>query len=186
MTDRADNLHTTADHQIGTLIEILSATDEGALQRPCPGREKLGDGTIGAVTAHTAENFQRIATSLTTSQDAVNRDANAGGHRIPGLLRRLGHTPPDHTQHQPGRHERGDRYTAESASLPEIIQRLSAAREQLASIASLSDQQLDAVPPKDSFRFCDGQRTLEQVLAGLLTHQDHQVQTLKAALTQAS
>jgi hypothetical protein len=31
--------------------------------------------------------------------------------------------------------------------------------------SELTDSQLDQVPPKHSFRFCDGQRTLEQVLA---------------------
>ncbi|MBV8713036.1 MAG: hypothetical protein JOY56_14705 [Solirubrobacterales bacterium] len=46
-------------------------------------------------------------------------------------------------------------------------------------------EQLDRVPAKDSFRFCDGERTLEQVLLGLLKHQDHQVQALRAALTRA-
>ena len=41
---------------------------------------------------------------------------------------------------------------------------------------------VDQVPPKDSFRFCDGQRTLEKVLAGLLKHQAHQLEALKTAV----
>jgi hypothetical protein len=184
LTYRADNLHATADQQIGAAIEILSAADDDALRRPCPGREKLGDGTVGAIAAHTAENYQRIGMFLATSRRAVARHARGPGrHRIPGLLRTLGHSPVDHGQHGPANHDDG--YSAESASLPELIERLTAAREQLASIAGLSDADLDAVPPKDSFRFCDGQRTLEQVLAGLLKHQDHQVQTIKAALAGA-
>lgn len=48
-------------------------------------------------------------------------------------------------------------------------------------IAELADSQLDAIPPKDAFRFCDGQRTLEQVLAGLLKHQGHQLEALRSA-----
>ncbi len=46
----------------------------------------------------------------------------------------------------------------------------------------MTDSQLDAIPPKDSFRFCDGQRSLEQVLASLLKHQAHQFDALKAAI----
>ena len=64
-----------------------------------------------------------------------------------------------------------------------MLDQLSRTRQTLQEIAQLTDLQLDAIPPKDSFRFCDGQRTTEQVLAGLLTHQDHQVAALDAALT---
>jgi hypothetical protein len=42
--------------------------------------------------------------------------------------------------------------------------------------------QLDAIPPDASSRFCEGRRTLEQVLAGLLEHQAHQIEALTAAL----
>jgi hypothetical protein len=68
------------------------------------------------------------------------------------------------------------------ASSADVIGQLSAARERMALVATLTDAELDAVPPKNSFRFCDGQRTLEQVLAGLFKHQDHQVQALAAAI----
>jgi hypothetical protein len=181
LSDRADNLHVAADQQIGELIDILSTADASTLHRPCPGREKLGDGTIGAIAAHTTENYERIGSFLTTRDRTVTRHGNdqTGRHRLPGFLRALGHTPPDDTQH--GGHDDG--YKADSATPSEIVERLEAASERLASIAGLTDQQLDAVPPKDSFRFCDGQRTLEQVLAGLLKHQDRQVQTIKAALS---
>ena len=40
----------------------------------------------------------------------------------------------------------------------------------------------DAIPPKDSFRFCDGERTLEQVLVALLKHQGHQVDAIETAV----
>jgi hypothetical protein len=184
VSDRATQLHAAAEQQLEGLIDTLSSVDEPILRRPCPGREKLGDGTIGAMAAHTAENYLRIGAFLATSarMSTDHGDRLPGKHRIPGVLRRLGHTPPDHTQHGHSGNGHDNGYTADSASLPELIERLSAAREQLAHIAGLTDQQLDAVPLKDSFRFCDGQRTLEQVLAGLLKHQDHQVQTITAAL----
>jgi hypothetical protein len=62
-----------------------------------------------------------------------------------------------------------------------VVEQLNASRETLARIAELTHSQLDAVPPKDSFRFCDGQRTLEQVLAGLFKHQAHQLEALRTA-----
>jgi hypothetical protein len=49
-------------------------------------------------------------------------------------------------------------------------------------MAELTDDQLDSVPPVGSFRFCDGQRTLEQVVASLLKHQGRQVDAMKAAV----
>lgn len=55
-------------------------------------------------------------------------------------------------------------------------------RESLKRIANLTNGQLHTVPPEGSFRFCDGQRTLDQVLEGLLKHQSHQVGALTAAL----
>ena len=139
MSDRAQQLQASADAQIGVLIDLISNADESALRRPCPGREKLGDGTVGALAAHTAGNYGRIATFLA-----------------------------------------GDDAPATSGDL---LAQLSAARDQLKQIAELTDRELDAVPPKDSFRFCDGQRTLEQVVTGLLKHQGHQVQALTAAIT---
>ncbi len=63
-----------------------------------------------------------------------------------------------------------------------MTRHLSGSRDALGQIAELTDSQLDATPPKDSFRFCDGQRTLGQVLASLLKHQRHQVDALKTAL----
>ena len=169
MSERAEQLQTTAATQIGELIDLVSTANDATLHRPCPGREKLGDGTIGASAAHTADNYQRIGTFVATSQRMANRhdSRQPDRHRIPSVLRAIGH--------QSG-------YTAETVQPTEIASRLTVARQDLARIAQLTDQHLDAIPPKDSFRFCDGQRTLEQVLAALLKHQDHQVQTLKTAL----
>ena len=181
MTERAEKLQVVAATQIGELIELVGAADDATLHRPCPGRDKLGDGTIGATAAHTADSYQRIGTFVATSQRMADREGSRqpDRHRIPGFLRALGHTQ---NQHKADGHSHQAGYTADTVQPKEIARRLTAARQDLAGIARLTDPQLDAIPPKDSFRFCDGQRTLEQVLAGLLKHQGHQVQALKAAL----
>jgi len=64
MSRRAQHLHQTVERQIAELAEWLSAAGEQALTQPCPGREKLGDGTIGAVAAHTIDNYHRIGLFL--------------------------------------------------------------------------------------------------------------------------
>jgi hypothetical protein len=63
---------------------------------------------------------------------------------------------------------------------------LRSARERLTRVAELTNEQLDAVPSKDSFRFCDGQRTLEQVLSGLFKHQEHAVVALTTGLRESA
>jgi hypothetical protein len=183
MTDRADQLHATADDQIAELIALLSAVDEATLRLPCPGREKLGDGTIAASAQHTADNYQRIAEFVHTSDRMSGGQApnQLGGHRIPRLLRGLGHGPSDHGEHGAGAGHHPDHYTADVLDVDDIVEQLSATRTALDRIAELTTSQLDATPPKDSFRFCDGQRTLEQVLASLLKHQRHQLDALTAA-----
>jgi hypothetical protein len=130
MTDRGQQLHATADAQVGGLIGLDLTLDETALRRPCPGREKLSDGTVGASARHTADNYHRIA------------DHDGG-------------------------------YTADAIDVGAVVEQLSASRDTLGQIAELTDTQLDAIPPDGSFRFCDGHRTLEQVLASLLKHQAH-------------
>ena len=185
MSQRALQLHTSADEQISTLIELLATADDGALRRPCPGRENLGDGTTGAIAAHTAENYQRIATFIAAgaSTPAGHSPRRHDRHRMPGWLRSLRHAAPGDGHDGPGAGGHADRFTGENARPAEIVERLEAARGELSRIAQLTDAQLDGVPPKDSFRFCDGERTLEQVIAGLLKHQGHQIQALQAALT---
>src|SRR5450755_1160559 len=96
MTQRAQELSATADRQIAELIDLLSPLDQAALRRPCPGREKLGDGTIGAAARHTADNYERIADFVQTSDQM---SAAHGGHRIPRFLRALGYGPQDHANH---------------------------------------------------------------------------------------
>jgi hypothetical protein len=187
LSERAARLHTAAERQIGELIDALSATEEATLGRPCPGREKLGDGTIAAIAAHTAQSYQRIGIFLATTERVPTSDSPQGNgkDRVPDFPRRLRDKPRDHGDHGPGRDRHGDGYNPDRATAPELIQGLTTARDRLAVITRLTDDQLDAIPPKESFRLCDGTRTLEQVLAGLLKHQDHQVQAIKAALTRA-
>lgn len=72
------------------------------------------------------------------------------------------------------RHEHG---TADGSALPA---RIAAAQEAVRAFRALSDEQLDAVPPDGAFRFCDGKRTLEQVLEGVIRHQQHHVDATRS------
>jgi hypothetical protein len=184
MTERGKQLHATADRQIAELIALTSTVEQAALHRPCPGREKLGDGTVGASMRHTADNYQRIAAFIHTSDrmSAAHQPSQPGSHRIPRFLRAIGHGPSDHAEHNPGTGQHDGGYTADTIDVGAVLEQLSASRATLGRIAELTDSQLDAIPPDGSFRFCDGHRTLEQVLAGLLKHQAHQIEALKAAL----
>ena len=184
MTERTSQLHATADEQIGELLDLVSAIDEATARRPCPGREKLGDGTIAANARHTADNYQRIAAFLseTDRMSAGHAPGQDRAHRIPRALRLLRHRAP-HTENgsggDPGQHDVP--YTADNADLGALIEQLGTTRDTLAR-AELTVTQLDAIPPAGSFRFADGKRTVEQVLVGLLRHQRRQLDALKAAV----
>lgn len=158
MAERGNRLRETAEEQISELIDLLSRQDETVLRLPCPGREKLGDGTVGALASHTADNYLRIGAFV----HATDARHAAGGH-------------------DDGMHDR--EHVPQNVGLSGLLERLSAGREALGGLASLSDGQLDLVPPAGSFRFCDGQRTLEQVLSSLLTHQAHQIGAIRANLS---
>lgn len=184
MSRHAKQVHAAADQQIAELIDLVATFDHATVRLPCPGRDKLGDGTIGASAQHTADNYQRIAAFVLTSNQMsdAHGPVQPGGHRIPRFLQGLGHRTPDHAKDEPGASHDDDRYAADKISPRELVNQLSTSREALTEIAALTDSQLDAVPPNGSFRFCDGQRTLDQVLASLLKHQEHQVKALKIAL----
>jgi hypothetical protein len=156
MSLRAEQLQETADRQISTLVERLSAAGKPGLVRPCPGREKLGDGTVGAVAAHAADNYHRIA-------------------RFAGAI------PDSGAQNHSG--QRSEGYRATQVELDALLARLAAARDALVTIAQLSDEQLDSVPPAGAMKFADGERTLEQIVASLLKHQHHQVDALARGLS---
>jgi hypothetical protein len=153
MSQRAGKLHDVADAQIAELVDLVSSLDTTTLGIRCAGREKLGDGTVAALAQHTADSYQRIATFLCVS-----------GCRGSGV----GHD--------------GRRYTV-AAVVPEaLLEQLANSRATLTQIADLTDSELDAVPAAGSFRFCDGQRNLQQVVKGLLAHQAHQVAAIRAAM----
>jgi hypothetical protein len=180
MSERSTQLFDTADWQISELISLFSERGEASLSLRCPGREKLGDGTVAALALHTADTYLRIAGFLqaTSRMPAAQRRS----HRISRLFRTRGHTPPRHVEggHDAGTHDR--EYTAENLDIPGLLERLSAGRDALSLLTDLTDEQLDTIPPAGSFRFCNGQRTLEQVVASLLNHQGHQIDAMKAVV----
>jgi hypothetical protein len=192
MSDRAAQLLATADGQISELIGLLTEGGEEALRLPCPGREKMGDGTVGACALHTADRYQSIAGFLRIARMSRGGAGGVRGlHRISRFLPARGHRPArhggaaqDHDTHSShGRHGLNDGvYTASNIDLDGLLARVSASRDALGVLSSLGDGQLDAVPASGSFRFCDGRRTLEQVVASLLKHQRHQVDAIGTAL----
>lgn len=173
MSERAAGLFQTADEQISDLIALLGAADQAALNAPCAGREKLGDGTVAAIAMHTADNYHRIADYLDADTQPSSRKPERR-HRIPFAA---------HSPH--GRHDNSDRATAyrsENIALRALLERLATAQARLNPLADLSDERLAAVPPASEMRFADGQRTLEQIMVSLLNHQRHQCDALTAAL----
>jgi hypothetical protein len=180
MSERAVQLLGTADGQIAELIALLSTRGETVLSLPCPGREKMGDGTVAACALHTADRYRQIAGFLQGSRQLPR--ASKGRHRIARLLPARAHGPGGHADADHDHdHDHDGGYAAEAVDLDALLERVSAARDALGVVGELTDAQLDAVPPADSFRFCDGQRTLEQVVAGLLKHQGRQVAAIQAA-----
>lgn len=183
MTERGRALHATADRQVAELIALVSTLDEAALRRPCPGREKLGDGSVGAIVRHTADNYQRIADFVQTSDrlSGAHQPSPRSGHQIPRFLRAIGHGSADNAEpgRDAGQHDNGS--SSDKVDLGAVLEQLTDSRNTLGRIAELTDSQLAAIPPDGSFRFCDGQRTVEQVLASLVKHQGHQVQAVRTA-----
>jgi hypothetical protein len=155
MSDRGIRLHQDADDQITELIRLLSAGGEHAFRLPCRARQKLGDGTVGATARHTTDNYHRIAAYIAATVEGrptVTPAHDAIGHPAAGV------------------------------DLDELVARLRAARRAVAFLARLSDEQLDQVPPANDMRFVDGSRTVEQIVAGVLRHQQHQVDAIAATL----
>jgi hypothetical protein len=184
MSERGTQLLDVASRQIGELLGLLSTQDEEALRLPCPGREKLGDGTVAAIALHTADNYLRIAGFLqaTSQTRRVQLGAEQGSHGIRRFLLGRGHAPRSHAEGDRDVGTKDGDYTAEKVDLRDLLERLSAGRGSLSLLADLTDDRLDTVPPAGSFKFCDGQRTMEQVIAGLLNHQAHHVDAVKAAV----
>lgn len=180
MSDRASQLHRIADQQVSELIELISTREKSALALPCPGRGKLGDGTVAACASHVTENYLRIAAFAS----GAGQSSGAGhrgmprqrrGMRLLRLLRgshRGGHRPRAHGA-IPG---------ADQVNRDDLLRRLSAGRDALIAIAGLRDDQLDAVPPAEEMKFCDGKRSREEILTSLLRHQGHQLDAVRSAL----
>lgn len=155
MTHRSTQLLDTANEQIAELHKLLSTHGQETLNQPCPGRENLGNGTIGATVQHLAQAYQLLAQFIQPQPQAPDSRQPAG-----------------HRDHQgPHRHQHDD----ERASLRDLLQQLSTAATALGALAELTDQQLDAVPPAGGFRYCDGQRPVEHVITNVLRHQQHHV-----------
>ncbi len=162
MTQRAEHVAAAAYQQIEQLLSFVKDQTPETLKRPCPGRQKLGDGSLGAFLSHMTDNYQRIADfAAGHGQQVPGHDPLAGAHKMPRFLKALGHRRPDHA----------GAYSAGSADPQEIATRLIVARGLLTQISALTEQQLDTVPAEGSFRFCDGKRNLEEVLRALLKHQ---------------
>jgi hypothetical protein len=177
MSARSVHLSQTAEEQISELIDLLATRGDAALQRPCPGREKLGDGTVAASAMHMADNYVRIAGFLDTDPGSPAAELGRSRHRIPQLARAAGH------RIGPGDGGHPADYAAEDVGPARLLDRLSIGRAALRRLADLTDEQLDAVPPASEMRFCDGKRTLDEILTSLLKHQQHQLEAVKTALT---
>jgi hypothetical protein len=77
-----------------------------------------------------------------------------------------------------------DARSAQAITLPELVGLLIGGRDALQPLGDLSDAQLNTVPPAGAMRFCDGRRTLQEVITRLLAHQANNVETLKTAASQ--
>ena len=53
---------------------------------------------------------------------------------------------------------------------------------ELIGLISTHDEAALSLPCPGREKFCDGQRTIEQIVTNLLNHQSHQLDTLRAAL----
>jgi uncharacterized damage-inducible protein DinB len=147
MSERGAQWLDRADRQIARLRDLLSIRGEEILILPCPGHEKLGDGTVGATIGHISRVYLMLAGFI------------QGGdpHRDQGHGTRGG--------------------------LEELVEQMSSATHALRELAVLSDAQLESVPPEGSFRFCDGRRTLEQVIENVVNHQAHHVDAVTSAMS---
>lgn len=193
MSRRAMRLAFLADAQIAEVIALVTSAGDAGLRLPCPGREKLADGSVGAVAAHVARSYEAIG-DLVARRAA--RSARAGSESgDPALDVAPGATSARASSYQggPEQHVVPQSVQAGSAlhAAPEagegqdsaaLVRGLARARDALAGVANLDDRALDAVPAATEMRFCDGSRTLEEVLSALLKHQSHSVEAIASAL----
>jgi hypothetical protein len=166
MNKRATKLLDDADRQISELKALIAAASPSSLTLPCPGREKLGDGSVAAAAMHAADNYQRIA-------QFAGGGAGGGRHRPPKFLR---------GRHGSGQHAPGVDYRAERITMKALLDQLASGRKAIARLGRFTDHQLDVIPAASDLRFVDGQRTLEQILTAMLKHQSHQVEAISEAI----
>jgi hypothetical protein len=180
MSQRGTRLQQTLGDQLDELLATVAALDAQTIGRPCTGREKLGDGTVGACAQHTADNYERIIVFLAASPDswAAPEPVGQRPHRVSRWRRSAGHQRREHAR--PASHD-GGAYSAHAFDRGRTHAKLRALRDQM-NTERVTDSQLDTIPPAGSFRFCDGERTLERVVLALLAHQRHQLDALTAAL----
>lgn len=177
MTTRATQLHAQADNQILALDTLLTTAEKSAVNLPLDNREKLGDGSLGALALLIAENYLRIAEAV--SQATADAGPRAG-HRIPRWSR---HQAPSHEPRSDQRdHQMPTHAYAGPIEASMIIDRLATARVRLRALAELTDSQLDSIPLAGSTRFADGRRNLSQVIERMLKHQRRQQETIEAAI----
>lgn len=98
MSERGIQLQETANRQISELTGLFSTHGEEALRLLCPGREKLGDGTVAAIALHTADNYHRITGFLqaTDEMPPTHAQGEHRRHRLPALLRHRGRGADNH------------------------------------------------------------------------------------------
>lgn len=154
MSLRAQRLHEVAESQVAQLAELLAGLGDAGLGRPCPGRARLGDGSVAAVALLATGSYEQIGEFVTAARTGI-------------------------APRQTDRHR--ELHSATAMTVDALVARLHAAREALTPIAQLSDDELDSVPDAGEMKFADGTRTFEQIIASLLRHQRHQVDALAAA-----
>ena len=126
---------------------------------------------------HMADNYDRIAGLLDTEPESPAAETGSSRHPIPRFARAAGH------RIGPGAGGHAADYAAEDIEFARLVDRLSIGHAALRRLADLTDEQLDAVPPASEMRFCDGRRTLHEILTSLFKHQQHQLDAVRTALT---
>jgi hypothetical protein len=171
MSERGRTLAALAEAQIDELTNLIATREDSFLRLPCPGREKLGDGSVAASAMHVAGNYRRIAMFAVEAASVRTGDAgHSNGRSAPS-------PPPRATRGRPSH----DALPNDRIDRRGILESLRVASTAVAQIAELSDPQLNCVPAADGMRFCDGRRSLDQILTAMLKHQEHQVRALGAA-----
>ena len=139
MSERGTQLFQMADGQLSELIGLLSTCDEAGLILPCPGRQKLADGTVGAVATHTAANYVRIAGLI--AADPTAPPSNGTHRSLRSNTSRFGRR--GQGEHGPRMHGPGAAGPTDRAG---VLDRLSRGREAMRVLAGLTDDSSTPCP----------------------------------------